>query len=277
MNRQKTKKTKKTKARKKPLTVGKRGRSKVRGLWIALLILATGSTLAAYQAATYFGQATYFGLKAIEVDGLRQLSGDDVRVASGLAAGSNIFAIDLAEVAQRLEAVHWIKQALVMRKPPDRIAVDIVEHRPVAWINVGQTYGITPAGVLLPAVSTEASPRHLPVISGLSVRGDSLQPGVAVADSALLAILRWWGEATVADAEFCLNVAGIQPMSGASIRLQMAGDGLEVRLPATEAAHRLRTIRALMPRVHQSHPDPAYIDLRYAGQMVVGKKKAKSG
>ena len=50
---------------------------------------------------------------------------------------------------------------------------------------------------------------------------------------------------------FCLNVAGIQPMSGASIRLQMAGDGLEVRLPTNEAAHRLRTIRELMPRVHQ--------------------------
>lgn len=271
MNRQKTK------ARKKPLTVGERGQSKVRGLWIVLLILATGSTLAAYQAATYFGRASYFGLKVIEVDGLRRLSGEDVRVASGLAAGSNIFAIDLDEVVQQLEAMYWIKQALVVRKPPDRIAVDIVEHRQVAWIDLGQTYGITPDGVLLPAGSTDVPSRNLPVISGLSVRSDSLQPGVAVSDSALSAILRWWEEATVADAEFCLNVAGIQPMSGASIRLQMAGDGLEVRLPANEAAHRLRTIRQLMPRVHQSHPDPAYIDLRYAGQMVVGKKKAKSG
>ena len=270
MNRQK----KKTKERKKSL---KRGQSKVRGLWIALLILATGSTLAAYQAATYFGQASYFDLKAIEVDGLRRLSGEDVRVASGLAAGSNIFAIDLDEVAQRLEAMYWIKQAFVVRKPPNRIAVDIVEHRQVAWIDLGQTYGITPDGVLLPVGSTDVSPRNLPVISGLSVRSDSLQPGVAVSDSALLAILRWWEEATVADVEFCLNIAGIQPMSGASIRLQMAGDGLEVRLPANEAAHRLRTIRELMPRVHQRHPDPAYIDLRYAGQMVVGKKKAKSG
>ena len=270
-----------TKARKKPLTVGERGRSKGRWPWIALLILATGSTLAAYQVATYFGQASYFGLKAIEVDGLRRLSGEDVRVVSGLAVGRNIFAIDLDEVAQRLEAMYLVKQALVMRKPPDRIAVDIVEHRQVAWIDLGQTYGVTPDGVLLPAGSADdqsvAPPGNLPVISGLSVRGDSLQPGVAVADSALLAILRWWEEATVADAEFCLNVAGIQPMSGAGIRLQMAADGLEVRLPANGVAHRLRTIRELMPRVHQSHPDPAYIDLRYAGQMVVGQEKAKSG
>ena len=265
---------KKTKAHKKRLTVGSQGRNKTRWPWIALLILATGSTLAAYQVVTYFGQAPVFRLKAIEVDGLRRLNGEDVRAASGLAAGTNIFAIDLDEVAQQLEAVYWIKQALVVRKPPDRIAVDIVEYCQVAWVDLGQTYGVTPDGVLLPAGPTA---RNLPVISGLSVRGDSLRPGMAVPDSALLAILRWWEEATAADAEFCLNVAGIQPMSGAGIRLQMAGDGLEVRLPANEADRRLRTIRRLMPRVHQNHPDPAYIDLRYAGQMVVGKKKAKSG
>ena len=272
---------KKTKARKKSPTVESRGRNKSRWPWIVLSILATGSTLAAYQVTTYFGQASLFDLKAIEVDGLQRLNGEDVRAASGLAAGTNIFAIDLDAVAQRLEATYWIKQAFVVRKPPDRVAIDIVEHRQVAWVDLGQTYGVSPDGVLLPVGSTGdrpvAPPRNLPVISGLSVTADSLRPGVAVPDSALMAILRWWEEAKVADAEFCLNVAGIQPISGAGIRLQMAGDGLEVRLPANEADLRLRTIRELMPRVHQNHPDLAYIDLRYTGQMVVGKKKAKSG
>ena len=272
---------KKTKGRKKRLTAESQGRNKARWPWVALLILATGSTLAAYQVATYFSQASLFGLKAIEVDGLRRLNGEDVGAASGLAAGTNIFTIDLDAVAQRLEAMYWIKQALVVRKPPDRIAVDVVEHRQVAWVDLGQTYGVTPDGVLLPVGSTGdrpvAPPRNLPVISGLAVGGDSLRPGMAVPDSALLAILRWWEEATDADAEFCLNVAGIQPMSGAGIRLQLAGDGLEVRLPASEADRRLRIIRGLMPRVHQNHPDLAYIDLRYAGQMVVGKKRASSG
>ena len=272
---------KKTKARKKSPTVESRSRNKSRWPWIALAILVTGSTLAAYQVVTYFGQASLFDLKAIEVDGLRRLNGEDVRAASGLAAGTNIFAIDLDEVAQRLEATYWIKQAFVVRKPPDRVAIDIVEHRQVAWVDLGQTYGVAPDGVLLPVGSTGnrpvAPPRNLPVISGLSVTAGSLRLGVAVPDSALMAILRWWEEAKVADAEFCLNVAGIQPMSGAGIRLQMAGDGLEVRLPANEADRRLRTIRELMPRVHQNHRDLAYIDLRYTGQMVVGKKKAKSG
>ena len=261
---------KKTKAVEKP----SRGRRKARWPWIALSILATGSAVAAYQVATHFGQASLFGLKALEVNGLRQLNGKDVHAASGLVAGTNIFAINLDEVAQRLEATSWIKQALVMRKPPDRIAVDIVERRQVAWVDLGQTYGVASDGVLLPAGSTA---RNLPVISGLAVAGDSLRPGAAVPDSALLAILRWWEDATAADAEFCLNVISIQPMSGEGIRLRLASDGPEFRLPANGAARQLRTIRELMPRVHRNHPDPAYIDLRYTGQMVVGKKKAKSG
>ena len=272
---------KKTKASEKPLTGESRGRRKARWPWIALSILVTGSAVAAYQVATHFGQDSLFGLKAIEVNGLRQLNGKDVHVASGLVAGTNIFAVDLDEVAQRLEATSWIKQALVMRKPPDRIAVDIVERRQVAWVDLGQTYGVASDGVLLPAGSTGdrpvTPPRNLPVISGLSVAGDSLHPGAAVPDSALLAILRWWENATAADAEFCLNVISIQPMPGEGIRLQLAGDGPEMRLPANGAARQLRTIRELMPRVHRNHPDPAYIDLRYTGQMVVGKKKAKAG
>ena len=265
---------KKTKASEKPLTGESRGRRKGRWPWIVLAILVTGSAVAAYQVATHFGQASLFGLKAIEVNGLQQLNGKYVHAASGLVAGTNIFAVDLDEIAQRLETTAWIKQALVMRKPPDLIAVDIVERRQVAWVDLGQTYGVGSDGVLLPA---GAAARNLPVISGLSVAADSLHPGVAVPDSALLAILRWWEDAKAADAEFCLNVTGIQPLSGEGMRLQLAGNGPEVRLPANGAARQLRTIRELMPRVHRSHPNPAYIDLRYSGQMVVGKKKAKSG
>ena len=272
---------KKTKASEKPLTGESLSRRKARWPWIALSILATGSAVAAYQVVTHFGQAAHFGLKAIEVNGLRQLNGKDVHTASGLVAGTNIFAINLDEVAQRLKATSWIKQALVMRKPPDRIAVDIVERRQVAWVDLGQTYGVASDGVLLSAGSTGdrpvAPPRNLPVISGLSVAGDSLRPGAAVPDSALLAILRWWEDATAADAEFCLNVISIQPMSGEGIRLRLASDGPEFRLPANGVARQFRTIRELMPRVHRHHPNPAYIDLRYTGQMVVGKKKAESG
>ena len=274
-------KRKKAKSSKQPLTVAPGGAETKRVLvhWpmIVALVLAMGSALAAYQVVNFFGQGDLFGLRALEVGGLRLLDGDDVLAASGLEVGTNIFAVDLEEVEQRLENVCWIERAMVMRKPPDRLAVEIVERQRLAWVELGATYGIARDGVLLPkdqAPGESFADLNLPVISGLAAVGDTLQFGATVSDSTLVGLLGWWDEATAADAEFCLNVSRLEPLPGACLRLQMVGDGLEIRLPLDSVERNLRTLRRLMPRVYRDYPDPAYIDLRYTGQVVVGSKEA---
>ena len=276
-------KRKKTKVRKQPLAIapGAKNGNKTRIPWVlvAILVLVTGSGLAAYQVVNYLGQSSLFGLKALEVEGLRLLDGDDVLAASGLAVGTLIFAVDLAEVERRLEEVCWIERALVVRKPPDRLAVEIVERRRVAWVELGTTYGIARDGVLLPvnrAAGESTDVLKLPVITGLSTAGDSLWLGMVVPDPSLMAMLHWWGEATSVDGEFCLNVVRIEPLPGDGILLQMADD-LEVRLPLDRVDHRLRTLRRLMPRVYRDYPAPAYIDLRYSGQVIVGNGEVEPG
>ena len=274
-------KRKKAKSSKQPLTVVPGGAETKRVLvhWpmIVALVLAMGSALAAYQVVNFLGQGDPFGLRALEVGGLRLLDGDDVLAASGLEVGTNIFAVDLEEVEQRLENVCWIERAMVMRKPPDRLAVEIVERQRSAWVELGATYGIARDGVLLPkdrAPGESFADLNLPVISGLAAVSDTLQFGATVSDSTLVGLLGWWDEATAADAEFCLNVSRLEPLPGACLRLQMVGDGLEIRLPLDSVERNLRTLRRLMPRVYRDYPDPAYIDLRYTGQVVVGSKEA---
>ena len=274
-------KRKKAKSSKQPLTVAPGGAETKRVLvhWpmIVALVLAMGSALAAYQVVNFFGQGDLFGLRALEVGGLRLLDGDDVLAASGLEVGTNIFAVDLEQVEQRLENVCWIERAMVMRKPPDRLAVEIVERQRLAWVELGATYGIARDGVLLPkdqAPGESFADLNLPVISGLAAVSDTLQFGATVSDSTLVGLLGWWDEATAADAEFCLNVSRLEPLPGACVRLQMVGDGLEIRLPLDSVERNMRTLRRLMPRVYRDYPDPAYIDLRYTGQVVVGRKEA---
>lgn len=274
-------KQKKAKSYKQPLTVAPGGAETKRVLvhWpmIVALVLAMGSALAAYQVVNFLGQGDLFGLRALEVGGLRLLDGDDVLAASGLEVGTNIFAVDLEEVEQRLENVCWIERAMVMRKPPDRLAVEIVERQRLAWVELGATYGIARDGVLLPkdqAPGESFADLNLPVISGLAAVSDTLQFGATVSDSTLVGLLGWWDEATAADAEFCLNVSRLEPLPGACVRLQMVGDGLEIRLPLDSVERNMRTLRRLMPRVYRDYPDPAYIDLRYTGQVVVGRKEA---
>ena len=116
----------------------------------------------------------------------------------------------------------------------------------------------------------------LPVIGGGECPGDSLYPGTAIDDSTLVLLLEWWRQASGADAEFCLNVSEIQPLARDGIRLRLVGDGLEVRLPADKAAERIRLLKKLMKRVYRECPEPAYIDMRFAGQVVVGSKERSS-
>ena len=243
------------------------------------VLLLVGCIWAGFQIPRLFTEGDRFQLNALEVEGLRILSGERILEASGLQVGENIFAVDLHAVEGRIEGLPWVKRALVRRRPPDRLAIDIVERRRLAWIDGGRIFGIDADGVLLPGRREEQESVRdldLPVIGGVECPGDSLYPGTAIDDSTLVLLLEWWRQASAADAEFCLNVSEIQPLARDGIRLRLVGDGLEVRLPADKAAERIRLLKKLMKRVYRECPEPAYIDMRFAGQVVVGSKERSS-
>ena len=249
-------------------------------LFAAPLLAVAGLVWVSLQVPRLFTQSDSFRLNALEVEGLRVMSGRDILQASGLEVGDNIFAVDLGSVEECLERLPWVKTALVKRRPPNRLTIDIVERRRLAWVDLGEIYGIDPEGVLLPDDrGTREAYRDLdlPVINGLNCTPDSLYPGAVVADSTLGEILDWWRQASAADAEFCMNVSEIQPLTNRGIRLRLVGDGLEVRLPADKVAERVRVLKKMMKRVYRECPEPAYIDMRFAGQVVVGSKERGSG
>ena len=167
-------------------------------LYVLPVLLIIGLVFAGVQISQLFATSSSFKLKAMEVQGLRLLDGQDILEASGLQVGDNIFDVDLETVGSRLEEVPWVKQALVVRKPPDRLIVSIVERRRLAWIELGQIYGIDRDGVLLPGRG-EAMESYrdldLPVVRGVKSVQDSLDVGIVVVDSALVQVLDWWQQA----------------------------------------------------------------------------------
>jgi len=246
-------------------------------VYLAAALLLAGAVWASVQVPRLFTESDRFGLKALQVTGLHFLSGADILEASGLQAGDNVFAVDLEEIGTRIEELPWVKTAVVARRPPDRLAVDIVERRRLAWIDLGEIFGVDAEGVLLPAGRrAEESYRDLdlPVIRGLDC--PTCTPGEALADSSLSVLLGWWQQASAADAEFCLNVSEIGLLKPGGIRLRMVGDGLEVRLLADRVPERIRMLKKLMKRIYRECPEPAYIDMRFAGQVVVGSKERNS-
>ena len=83
--------------------------------------------------------AAQFELVAIEVNGLRLLTGEDVLEASEI--GDNVLEVDLRAVANRLGGS--LGEACGCSKPPDRLVVELVERQRFAWVALDQTMALT--------------------------------------------------------------------------------------------------------------------------------------
>jgi len=244
--------------------------------YLVLVVLAGALLWAGLKLPRLFAAAPEFRLQALEVKGLRLLRGQEILAASGLEEGQNLFLVDLAGVAARVEALPWVRKVYLERRPPDRLRLQVEERRRLAWIKLDQLYGIDESGVLLPAEKMPGETRaelDLPLLTGFEGLGDRRTPGDRLVSPALRQALEWWRQARRADPEFCLNISEIQPLGG-GVRLLLVGDGLEVRVPVDRVGERLNILKDMMQRIYREFPEPAYLDLRFAGQAVVGGKAA---
>jgi cell division protein FtsQ len=78
-----------------------------------------------------------FAVRAIKIDGdLTHNSVVTIRANAAPKLAGNFFTLDLAAGRRAFEAVPWVRQAIVRRVWPNRISVQLEEHRAVAlWFN----------------------------------------------------------------------------------------------------------------------------------------------
>lgn len=246
------------------------------------MLVAASAAAAAHLLAPAVGSKAQFPIAALEVRGLRLLSGKQVLDASGVEVGSGLFRVDLDAVAARIDSLVWVRTARVERKPPDRLIVHLQERRRLAWIErQGRLYGLDEEGVLLPPERLESegiADLDLPVfrVPDLGAGDATSAPSVGkpVTDSAVQRLLTWWRSALAAQPQLAREISQLEPLDETSLRLRLVADDLEVRVPEDRVADCLATLREVLQRVHRECPNPAYIDLRFEGQAVVGTADA---
>jgi cell division septal protein FtsQ len=253
--------------------------SGMRGRRLLIAVVAAAAVGGAAWVGAEISGSRDLRLAALEVRGLRTLSGADIISASGLRAGDRIFAVDLDSLASRLEELPWVRSARAHVRPPDRIYVAVEERRRLAWLDAGgDPFGVDAEGIVLPPrplPGERIADLDLPVIRCGSAGWDSLQSGDVIPDSSLFGVLGWLTEAVRGDSAFSRNVSTIEPLSDGALALRMVADGLEVRVPATEAARHMGLLKRMMNRIYgRKDSPPAYVDLRYDGQVVVGPRLA---
>jgi cell division protein FtsQ len=107
-----------------------------------------------------------FEVKAVQVEGRRNIRETEIAEALGSHEGLSIFAFDTAAARERLKANGWIEEARVMRLLPSALIVELEERKPYAlWREGGKIAGIDAEGRAL-ALTSPAEFPDLPIVSG---------------------------------------------------------------------------------------------------------------
>jgi cell division protein FtsQ len=101
------------------------------GVATGIYVLAAATVLAA--ALGWLARSPWFAIRLLQIDGELQRNNLPTLRANALPRLSgNFFSIDLQQARAAFQSVPWVRRAVVRRIWPDRLAVRLEEHRPVA-------------------------------------------------------------------------------------------------------------------------------------------------
>ncbi len=87
-------------------------------------------------------------VEEIVIDGQQRASQSELQRSLGVSEGDPLFSFDPDAAKQRVEALGWVKQAVVERRLPNQIVLHLVERQPFAlWQHDGRFVLVDPAGV----------------------------------------------------------------------------------------------------------------------------------
>jgi len=211
----------------------------------------------------------YFKLERVEVVDMNRAAGaleTDALLQTNI--GRNIFDIDIASVASRIENDYpVVKKAIVRRVLPNRLEINIIPRLPVAKIKDRRGYfPIDETGIVL---SADIKSGKLPVIIGFSMwhrpnagerfTGKQLKNTVSLIEAVSeTSVSTDYGVATIDASNY----------SNLSFYLD---DGIEVKIGGKDFHARLRKLKETLAGSDLDKGNIKYLDLRFDG-VVIGPK-----
>lgn len=107
-----------------------------------------------------------FIVKDILVTGRKQVSPEELLASLSVKEGMPIFGFNIADAEKSLAAIPWVQSAVISRRLPDTIVVELQERMPVAlWQHNKKIFLIDKDGVVLSA-NNLAAWQQLPLVVG---------------------------------------------------------------------------------------------------------------
>jgi cell division protein FtsQ len=128
-----------------------------------------------------------FALRTLTFTGTVRASQEELTRRAGLVAGTNIFAVDRAAVAEGMEQDPWVRKVRVARELPDTLHVAVDEHRAALLVECGDLCVVDEDGVPFKHLDS-ADGLDLPLLTGLPrelLEQGPLGPATAVVTDAI--------------------------------------------------------------------------------------------
>lgn len=130
-------------------------------------LVATVSLAVAWGSRRYIMTSPRFSLEQVVMSGQKTRTKDALLARAGIKMGQNVFSIDLDAARSKMLGDPYVKEAVLARKLPDTIAIDIEERVPAAVVSLGnETFLVTRDGETFKHLEV-GDPSDLPVITGL--------------------------------------------------------------------------------------------------------------
>lgn len=225
----------------------------------ALVVAVLGLIALAAVAVLWVAKQPVFAVKAIRVEGdMAHNSVLTIRANTAPKLAGNFFTLDLSVARQAFEAVPWVRQAIVRRVWPNRLAVQLEEHRAAAlWVN---------------AASGDAAPDKLVNSFGevfeanLGDVEDDALPTLRGPDGSSARLLTLFGRLTPVFATLDARIDGLTMSGRGSLHAEL-DSGAEVELGRgsdDEIVARTQTFVSTLPRVTGLYQRPLQsADLRH--------------
>jgi len=212
-----------------------------------------------------------FQIDTIAVRGNTILSSRNILQAADIPDNTNLRHLDIKPIQNRIEALPYVKAALVSRRFPAQINIRIRERIPICYFNADQLYLIDGEGIVLPLPDTYLS-SNLPVLSGFYDQGQSFPPGQAIPESNLSQVVDLLHQ-TYQNAPELFHVISEMHYRKAKqdYLLYHVDGGAPIYLGNQDLFQKMDILAHFQQLLHNKKQlsDFDYLDLRWANQIVV--------
>lgn len=217
----------------------------------------------------WLGASDTFQIRKIEISGNEILTDDEILNLAGIESDKRIWDVSLSVSESGIRNNPFVADAEIRRDFPDILKIHITEKRALALLKYNKKfYAIDDSGLVLP--SKPGRLYDMPVISG-NIR-ETLRVGKKIHQTDVTTGLGFLKTIVSDSPNLYKEISEVLPDPEKGLVLYTSQKSIPVYMGETNLIPKIRCLDAVLSDLGNQLSDIRYIDLRFQGQVILGKR-----